>query len=478
LSVRAFISFGERFFHEGVGNHLQKLPVNKGQVIELMITGQAHDGAGVGKVEGFTVFVPLTVPGERVRAKITQVKKTYAKAALEEIISVHPDRTQPLCPIYEQCGGCQLQHLAYAAQLKHKRQQVIDHFARIGGMPDVVIHPVLGMDEPWRYRNKAQVPFGWKNGQAVAGFYAPGSHEIIDMEACLIQHPANDLAVAKVKQLARELKIPIYNEAKHRGVLRHVMVRTGYHTGEMMVVLVTNGEHLPHKKELVREMVRSLPKIKSIVQNINTKRTNVVLGEKSRVLWGERVIYDKIGDVTFAISPHSFFQVNPMQTKVLYDQVVRYADLSGTETVIDVYCGIGTIALYLAKKARRVYGVEIVPQAIQDAKENAKLNDMNHVHFEVGAAEEVMPRWLQEGIRPDVIVVDPPRKGCDAATLDAAVGMDPKRLVYVSCNSATLARDAKYLQERGYRVIEVQPVDMFPHTGHVECVALIVRSQE
>jgi 23S rRNA (uracil1939-C5)-methyltransferase len=463
---------------EGVGDDLQKLPVTKGQVIELMITGHAHDGAGVGKVEGFTVFVPLAVQGETVRARITQVKKTYAKAVLEEIVSAHPDRTRPLCPIYEQCGGCQLQHLSYEAQLKQKRQQVMDHFMRIGGMTDVVIHPVLGMDEPWRYRNKAQVPFGWINGRAVAGFYASGSHEIVDMESCLIQHSANDQAVAKVKELARKLKIPIYDEVKHRGVLRHVMVRTGYHTGEMMVVLVTNGEHLPHKKELVRELVDSLPQLKSVMQNINTKRTNVVLGEKSRVLWGENVIHDKIGDVVFAISPHSFFQVNPVQTKVLYDQVVRYAQLSGEETVIDAYCGIGTIALYLAKKARRVYGVEIVPQAIQDAKENAGLNHMNHVHFEVGRAEEVMPRWLREGIRPDVIVVDPPRKGCGPATLDAAVGMGPERLVYVSCNSATLARDAKYLKERGYQVTEVQPVDMFPHTGHVECVACFVKKEE
>jgi 23S rRNA (uracil1939-C5)-methyltransferase len=352
---------------------------------------------------------------------------------------------------------------------------VEDAFTRIGGLTDVVIHPVIGMEKPWRYRNKAQVPFGQRGGRVVAGFYASGTHEIIDMEACLIQHPANDRAVAKVKELVQELGILPYDELTHEGILRHVMVRTGFATGEMMIVLVTNGERLPHRKELVKRLTAAFPELKSLVQNINDRRTNVILGRENRLLWGEEVIHDRIGDVIFAISPHSFFQVNPVQTKVLYDQVKKYADLTGKETVVDAYCGIGTITLYLAREAAWVYGVEIVPEAIRDARRNARLNDMDHVHFETGAAEEVMPRWHRQGIHPDVVVVDPPRKGCDPALLDAIARMEPDRLVYVSCNPPTLARDAKILNEKGYRPLEVQPVDMFPQTGHVECVALFVR---
>ncbi|MFC7441864.1 23S rRNA (uracil(1939)-C(5))-methyltransferase RlmD [Laceyella putida] len=449
--------------------------VQQGQVIQLEVTGQAHDGAGVGKYEGFTIFVPLAVPGETVKVQIELVKKNYARGKLLEILAAHPDRTEPTCPIYEECGGCQVQHLSYEAQLTYKRQQVIDHFARIGGLDEVPIRPVLGMKEPWRYRNKAQVPFGRRQGKVVAGFYAPGTHQIIDMDSCLIQHETNDEAIAKVKALADELDIPIYDEAKHTGVLRHVMVRVGFQTGEMMIVLVTNGEALPRRDELVKRLVEAFPRLTSLIQNINPKRTNVILGKKNKVLWGKSVIHDTIGEVKFAISPHSFYQVNPSQTKVLYDQVLRYAALTGEETVIDAYCGIGTIALYLAKHAKQVYGVEIVSEAIRDAKANAKLNGIKHVHFEVGAAETVMPRWLSQGIQPDVIVVDPPRKGCDPVLLKTVAGMGPERLVYVSCNSSTLARDAKILQELGYHVQEVQPVDMFPQTGHVECCALFVR---
>lgn len=453
----------------------QKPPVHKDKQIEYEITGLAHNGAGVGKYEGFTVFTPLAVPGEKVRTKITQVKKSYALAELVEVIDPHPDRAKPLCPVFSECGGCQAQHLSYQAQLRLKRQQVIDSFERIGGLRGVIIHPVIGMEEPWRYRNKAQVPFGRRGGKVVAGFYAPGSHEIIDMDACLIQYPENDKAVAAVKKLANELGIPPYDEQKHEGVLRHVMVRIGVNTGEMMIVIVTNGEQLPHKKALVERLKRQFPNLKSVVQNINSKRTNVILGPANRLLWGSQVIHDTIGSVKFAISPHSFFQVNPVQTKVLYDQVRKYAQLTGKETVVDAYCGIGTIALYLAQDAKKVYGVEIVPEAIEDARHNAKLNGFDHVRFEVGAAEEVMPRWLKEGVKPDVIVVDPPRKGCDPALLDAVVGMGPKRLVYVSCNPATLARDAKVLDEKGYKAVEVQPVDMFPQTGHVECCSLFVK---
>ncbi|MBA4495540.1 23S rRNA (uracil(1939)-C(5))-methyltransferase RlmD [Paenactinomyces guangxiensis] len=452
----------------------QKPPVQPGQVIEYEITGQGHSGTGVGRFKGFTVFVPQAVPGEKVRARMTQVKKNYGQAELLQVLKPHPDRTDPLCPVFAECGGCQSQHLSYETQLRLKRQQVIASFERIGGLQHITIHPVIGMKVPWRYRNKAQIPFGQEDGRVIAGFYRPGSHQIIDMDACLIQHPENDRVVAAVKQLANELNIPAYDEQKHQGVLRHVMVRIGVQTNELMVVLVTNGDYLPHQKTLLEQLRSQFPNLKSIVQNINRKRTNVILGPDNRLLWGSPVIYDMIGSIRFSISPHSFFQVNPSQTKVLYDQVRKYAALTGTETVVDAYCGIGTIALYLAQDAKQVYGVEIVPQAIEDARYNAELNGMKHVRFEAGAAEQVMPRWLKEGIKPDVIVVDPPRKGCDPALLDAVVGMLPDRLVYVSCNPATLARDAKLLAEKGYATVEVQPVDMFPQTGHVECVAKII----
>jgi 23S rRNA (uracil1939-C5)-methyltransferase len=448
----------------------QKPPVVPGQVIQLKIEGQSHTGDGIGRVNGFAVFVPQAVAGERVEAKVTKVKKTYAHARLQKVIEESPDRAQAPCEVYEACGGCQLQHLSYPAQLRMKRQQVIDSFQRIGGLSDVEVLPVIGMKEPWAYRNKAQVPFGWQKGQVVGGFYAPQSHRIVDIDMCLIQHPDNDRVVSVVKKMARELGIPPYQEKSHRGCLRHVMARIGVHTGELMVVLVTNGRDIPHRKALVEQLRQAFPNLRSVIQNIHTRRTNVILGKENRVLWGQPVIHDYIGPVKFAISPHSFFQVNPVQTEVLYEQVRRYAALTGKETIVDAYCGIGTIGLYLAGHAAKIYGVESVPEAVEDARHNAEMNGIDHTVFETGAAEEVMPRWLKEGIRPDVIIVDPPRKGCAPELLDAAVEMGPRRLVYVSCNPSTLARDAKYLAEKGYITHEVQPVDMFPHTSHVECV--------
>lgn len=452
---------------------MEKQPVQTGQKVELTITGYSHSGEGVGKYEGFTLFVPFAVLGERILAQVEAVKKNHGRARMVEVIRPSPERSAPPCGVFGKCGGCQLQHVSYAEQLRMKERQVRDSFFRIGRMEEVMIHPVIGMDHPWGYRNKAQVPFGMEGGKVVAGFYAPKSHRIVDTDACLIQHPLNDRVIRKVKQLARRLNTPIYDERNHCGILRHVMVRTGFHTGECMVVLVTNGENLPRRQQWVEELRREIPGLKSVVQNVNPRRTNVILGPENRLLWGRKVIYDRIGDVVFAISPNSFFQVNPVQTKVLYDQVAKYAALTGVETVIDAYCGIGTIALYLARRAKRVYGVDVVGAAIRDAKQNAALNGMGHVTFEEGAAEEVMPRWHREGIRPDVIVLDPPRKGCDPALLETAASMKPGRIVYVSCNPATLARDAKYLSELGYRVREVQPVDMFPQTGHVECCALL-----
>lgn len=452
----------------------KKAPIQKNDFIDAVFEDLTHEGAGVAKIDGYPIFVPFGLPGERAKIKITKVNKGYAFGRLMELIEASPERVEPPCPIYKQCGGCQLQHLSYEGQLKAKEKMVREVLSRIGKLPDVPVHPVLGMEEPWNYRNKAQVPVGEMEGGLVAGFYAKRSHEIVNMEECLIQVSHNDDTIQAVKNICEKHGVSAYDERNHKGILRHIMVRHGKVTGEIMVVLVTRTAELTHKKAIVEEIVRSVPGLKSIIQNINSMKTNVILGNKTNVLWGDEVIHDYIGDIRFAISPRSFYQVNPEQTKVLYDKALEYAELSGDETVIDAYCGIGTISLFLAKKARKVYGVEIVPEAIEDAKENAVLNGITNVEFAVGEAETVIPNWYKEGINADVLVVDPPRKGCDENLLKTIAAMKPKKVVYVSCNPGTLARDLRYLEDNGYKTVEVQPVDMFPQTMHCEAVAKII----
>ncbi|MFC4808789.1 23S rRNA (uracil(1939)-C(5))-methyltransferase RlmD [Paenibacillus sp. GCM10023250] len=500
-------------------------PVNKNDDVTVEIIGLTHEGEGVGRADGFTLFVQGALPGETVRARVMKVKKTYGYAKLTEIVAPSADRVDAPCPIYKQCGGCQLQHMDYAAQLRWKRQHVVDSLERIGklrvaplaaaastdasrdmldaleqgaprreaGERAVIVHPTIGMGEPWRYRNKASVPMGMAvsgaihgkdglpqpdlNGERlIGGFYARGSHRIIDMDECLIQHNSNDEIVARVKQIGRELGITAYNEATGQGLLRHVMARVGFVTGEAMIVLITNGKRIPNVEAWITRIRETIPGVTSIVQNINPRDTNVIFGDETRVLWGSEVIYDELDGIRFAISARSFYQVNPVQTVALYRKAVEYAALTGTEQVIDAYCGIGTISLFLARQAGHVHGVEIVPEAIEDAKRNAALNGIANAAFEAGPAEVVIPRWREEGIVPDVIVVDPPRKGCDEALLATILAMKPERVVYVSCNPATLARDLRVLEDGGYRTVEVQPVDMFPHTVHVESVALLVRN--
>ncbi|MGG3885252.1 23S rRNA (uracil(1939)-C(5))-methyltransferase RlmD [Brevibacillus panacihumi] len=450
------------------------VPVRVGQTVEVEITGLNHEGAGVGRIEGYTLFVSGALAQERVRARVEHVKKNFGFAKMVEVVEASTYRALPPCPLYDRCGGCSLQHLDYAEQLRHKQQIVRDNLRRIGGFQvegegAITVHPTLGMSDPWRYRNKAQVPIGEENGALVGGFYAEKSHSIIDMEACMIQHQANDEAVAVVKKVAAQLQIRAYDEQRHTGLLRHVVVKVGVKTGEVMVVLVTTEEEIKQRERLVAAIREQVSGVTSIVQNINAERTNVIFGKKTVTLWGSDVIYDYIGPIKFAISARSFYQVNPAQTEVLYNKTLEYAGATGTETVIDAYCGIGTISLFLAQKSRHVYGVEIVPEAIADANRNAELNGVENVTFEAGPAEVVIPAWKEQGIRADVIVVDPPRKGCDEALLATILEMQPERVVYVSCNPSTLARDLKVLAER-YEVKEVQPVDMFPHTGHVECV--------
>lgn len=449
-------------------------PVTKNEIVEVTIEDLTHEGAGVAKIDGYALFIPKALPGELVKVKVIKVNKGYGFGKLLEIVKMSENRvSQPPCPIFDQCGGCQLQHLSYDGQLKQKQKQVSDVLERIGKITDVVVHRTLGMSEPWRYRNKAQVPFADHEGGLIAGFYKERSHEIIDMNSCLIQHEENDNVVQAVREAASKLGIAGYDEEKHKGILRHVVARYGVNTGQLMVVLVTRSREIPNKNQLIEAIREKIPHVTSIVQNINPKRTNVIFGDETIVLSGEEYIYDTIGDVKFAISARSFYQVNPEQTKVLYDKALEYVQLTGKETVIDAYCGIGTISLFLAQRARHVYGVEIVPEAIDDAKRNAKLNHMDNVDFAVGEAEKVIPWWYAQGIRADCIVVDPPRKGCDEALLETIIKMKPKRVVYVSCNPATLARDLRVLEDGGFKTVEVQPVDMFPHTNHCEAVAKI-----
>ena len=476
------------------------VPVSKNDEVVVDIIGLTHEGEGVGRADGFTLFIQGALPGERVRAKVLKVKKTYGYAKLLDLVVASPDRVDAPCGIFKQCGGCQLQHLSYSGQLGWKRQHVVDNLERIGKLrvagvdgedresdgQGIVVHPTIGMDEPWRYRNKASVPIGMSvdtsaagagsgEGRLIGGFYAHGSHRIIDMEACLIQHSDNDDIIGQVKSIARELGVSAYNEETGRGLLRHVMVRVGFVTGEAMIVLITNVQKIPQVERWIERIREAFPRVKSIVQNVNTRKTNVIFGDETRVLWGSEVIYDELDGIRFAISARSFYQVNPVQTVELYRKAVEYAGLTGNETVIDAYCGIGTISLFLARRAGRVYGVEIVPEAIEDAGRNAALNGIDNATFEAGAAEIVIPRWRKEGIVPDVIVVDPPRKGCDEALLETILAMKPERVVYVSCNPSTLARDLRVLEDGGYRTVEVQPVDMFPQTVHVESVALLMR---
>ena len=450
------------------------LPVQKNDYIDVEFEDLTHDGAGVAKVDGYPVFVQGGLPGEKANIKVIKVNKGYGIGRLVELLERSHFRVDIAKEDSHKFGGCQLQHISYEGQLKFKENQVRQVLTRIGKLEDVKVHPVLGMEHPWHYRNKAQVPVGEKDGKLISGFFKPRSHEIVDTNESLIQIPEVDEAIQTVKEICSELGVKAYNEETHKGDLRHIMARHGKQTGELMVVIITRTADIPNKNKIVDEIVNRVPRVKSIVHNINPKRTNVIMGDKTKVLWGNEVIYDYIGDVKFAISALSFYQVNPDQTKVLYNKTLEYAGLAGNETVIDAYCGIGTISLFLAQKAKKVYGVEIVREAIEDAKRNAELNDISNAEFAVGKAEEVIPNWYEQGVRADVLVVDPPRKGCDEALLQTIIEMKPNKVVYVSCNPATLARDLRILEDGGYKTLEVQPVDMFPQTTHVECVSQIV----
>lgn len=472
--------------------------MEKNQEFIVTIEDMNEDGAGVGKLDGYIWFVKDAVIGDVVRAKAIKMKKSYGFARLMEVLEPSGSRVAPPCPVARQCGGCQLQAMSYEEQLKFKERKVMNNLMRIGGFAEDEIHmlPIMGMEEPWRYRNKAQFPFGRdKDGNVIAGFYAGRTHAIIESEDCLLGVEENRDILNIVKRFMEEMKIEPYDETSHKGLVRHVLIRKGFKTGEIMVCLVINGKKLPGGKRLVEMLCggdrreRKGEKVKreeiqghgikgmtSISYSVNQERTNIIMGKEIVNLYGPGFITDYIGNVKYQISPLSFYQVNPVQTERLYGTALEYAGLTGDETVWDLYCGIGTISLFLAQKAGKVYGVEVVPQAIEDARRNAEINGINNAEFFAGKAEEVLPEQFEKNkVHADVIVVDPPRKGCDAVCLDTILKMRPERVVYVSCDSATLARDLRYLADGGYEVVRVRCCDMFPGTVHVETVAVLSR---
>ena len=455
----------------------------KNDCFSVVIEDMGNDGEGIGKVDGFTVFVKDGIVGDHLLIKLTKIKKNYAYARIEKVEIPSPFRTIPRCPIHKQCGGCQIQALDYMEQLEFKQRKVINHLVRIGGFEQDRIErsmdSIIGMEEPYRYRNKAQYPVGRdKDGNIITGFYAGRTHVIIPVEDCMIGSEKNAKILNIVKKYMQENCVTPYDELTHKGEIRHILIRIGQDTDEIMVSLVINGKKLP-KEEMLIQLLREIKGMTSISISSNTEKTNVIMGKEIRLLWGSEFITDRIGSVIFRISPLSFFQVNSIQTEKLYGTALEYADLQGGETVWDLYCGIGTISLFMAQKAAKVYGVEIVPEAIRDARENAKLNHMDNVTFFVGKAEEILPeKYESEKIYADVIVVDRPRKGCDQACLETILKMMPEKVVYVSCDSSTLARDLKILCENAYEIKKIRAVDQFCHTTHVETVCLLSKLHE
>ncbi len=490
----------------------------KNEIVELQITDLGSEGEGIGKIDGFPFFVKGALPGDTIRASVMKAKKNMAFARLQEILVPSPDRIEAPCPVFGRCGGCQLMHLSYPAQLRYKEQKVKNALQRIGGIPeellDRVMEPIIGMHPveenslPLRYRNKTQVPFGRdRDGNTIYGFYAGRTHAVIPCVDCLLGSEENKEILQIIREWMEAFHVQPYDETSGKGLLRHVLIRKGFHSAdnedlpagrraEIMVCLVINGKKLP-KQEMLCEKLAQIPGMHSISISVNEENTNVIMGNAYETIWGESRIHDEIcrcryddtwssidqSGIAYGISPLSFYQVNPVQTEKLYTTALEYAGLTGQETVWDLYCGTGTISLFLAQRAKQVYGVEIVPQAIDDARENAKRNGITNAQFFVGAAEEVLPAYYRGELpmtamgssmrHPDVIVVDPPRKGCDSACLETMVQMQPQRIVYVSCDPATLARDVKYLCEQGYELKRVRACDMFPNSFHVECVVLM-----
>lgn len=464
--------------------------MQKNELVTVTIEDIGINGEGIGKVDGYTLFIKDAIIGDVVEAKVMKAKKNYGYARLMNILTPSPYRVkQPKCPMARKCGGCQIQEMEYDRQLAFKEDKIRGNLMRIGEVPaevlDQAMEPIVGMDNPFHYRNKAQFPIGTdKEGHIITGFYAGRTHSIIPNTDCALGVEVNEIILKQILAFMEEYKISAYDETEHKGLVRHVLIRYGFVTKEIMVCLVINGNHLPHG-DILAERLAKIEGMTSITLSINKEKTNVIMGSQIEPLWGKTYITDYIGNVKYQISPLSFYQVNPVQTEKLYGLALEYAGLTGKETVWDLYCGIGTISLFLAQKAKEVYGVEIVPQAIEDARNNAKINGIENARFYVGKAEEVLPEYYAQyekehgrKAHADVIVVDPPRKGCEESLLQTMVDMEPERIVYVSCDSATLARDVKFLREKGYELVRGRGVDQFGHTVHVECVVLMSKVKE
>lgn len=456
---------------------MNRPPLAKGDLVQLTVEDLASNAEGVGRFKGFTVFVPGALPQETVTARVISVQKHYARALPEGIVRTSPHRSNSSCPTYDRCGGCQLQHLDYSEQLQFKQQVVERALIHIGKMDRVQVLPTLGMDRPWAYRNKASFPLAEKDGLVSAGLFAPRSHQVIETKECLLLHPKINVVLRQFVSAVNQLKISAYNETSGSGLLRHLLVRVAVTTGEIMTVVVTTGADRPRLTRLAERLVTDVPELTSLLLNINAKRTNVILGPKWQLLHGRPTITDYLGPYRFHISGGSFFQVNPFQTVRLYEQVRTYAGLTGKEVVVDAYCGIGTISLFLAEQAKAIHGIEVIPAAIDDARRNARENGIDNARFKVGEVEKVLPELRAQGIQPEVVVLDPPRQGCRPEVLAALASARPERIVYVSCNPATLARDLRGLTDEGYLVHKVQPVDMFPQTYHVETVVLLSKGE-
>lgn len=454
---------------------MKTLPVEKNQTLVVEIIDLSHEGLGVAKVDGYPLFIENTLPGEEAEVLVLKAGKKFGYAKVTNLLKESKDRVSDINETLIRTGIAPLHHMTYDAQLAFKEQQVSNVFKRIAKMPEVKIESIIGMDNPVEYRNKASIPVRKVNGELTTGFFRKNSHDLVALEDYYIQDKKIDEAIIVVRDVMEKYGVKAYIESENNGNLRHIIVKRGHYSHEMMIVLVTRTPKLFNYEKMVQEIHQQLPEVVSIVQNINPDATNVILGKTNKTLFGQNYIKDELLGKTYRISAQSFYQVNTVQAEKLYQTAIDFAELKATDTVIDAYCGIGTIGLSLADKVKEVYGLEVNPDAISDAKINAKLNDINNVNFEVGKAEYVMPEWLEKDIRPDVLIVDPPRKGLAASFIETAVEMAPKKIVYVSCNPASLARDCELLGAQGYKVERVQPVDMFPQTPHVECVALLTK---
>ncbi|MGN7312190.1 23S rRNA (uracil(1939)-C(5))-methyltransferase RlmD [Alkalicoccobacillus gibsonii] len=454
-----------------------KTKVEVGQQFPLTIKRLGINGEGVGYYKRHVVFVPGAIPGEEVVAKVTRAGERFSEASIKKIRKSSPERITPPCPIYDQCGGCQLQHMEYAATLREKADIVRQAFERYTTIKQeaLTIQQTKGMQDPWYYRNKSQMQVNKTKGVVQAGLYAEKSHKLIDLSACMVQHKRSNHVTQVMKQILQDLNISIYNERKHRGAIRTIVTRVSFKTGDVQLVLVTAEETLPKRKQMIEEVKKRLPEVTSFMQNINDQKTSIIFGDRTSLVSGEETLEETLGDVSFSLSARAFFQLNPEQTVVLYDEAKKAAKLTGKEKLVDAYCGVGTIGLWLADQAAEVRGMDVIPDAIENARANAANNQVQAYEYEVGKAEEWLPKWVKQGWTPDVVVVDPPRTGCDQKLLTTLKQTKPSRIVYVSCNPSTLAKDVEQLRAAGYKVANIQPVDMFPWTAQVECVTELVK---